>query len=135
VKKIIGPEHGLAAELLSQWRSAERDTVAAQNAESVAALAVDAATTAEAAAVRAEEAATAAMEAAVGAQAAAELARKAAAQAADGALMAGARAEGDEARAGQVLATAQRAEEKARDRFHEAEDKGFKIDSPETGRT
>ena len=132
MKKIPGADHSLAADLLSRWRSAERDTVAAQKAESVAAIAVDAAAAAEASAVHAEEAATIAMQAAIHAKDAAELARKAAAQAADGALMAGARAEGDEARAGQDVATAQQAEKNARDRFHEAEDKGFRKDPPKT---
>ena len=49
-------------------------------------------------------------------------------QAAEGALMAGARAEGNEARAGQDVAKAELAEHKARDRFLDAQEQGFPED-------
>jgi hypothetical protein len=95
VKESPASKHGLAAELLSEWRAAERDTAAAKLAESVAKLAVEAAAVAEAAAVDAEDAATAAMEAAGRAKEAAVKARDVARWASEGALMTEARAEGD----------------------------------------
>jgi hypothetical protein len=123
-------EHGQAAELLSQWRSAERDTAAAKAAESIAGLAVEAAEAAETAAVKAEKAAEAAMAAADRAKDAAALARKAASDAAQGALTAGERAAGDEARASQDVTTAEEAEGVARDRFLDAQGKGFRKNPP-----
>jgi hypothetical protein len=60
------------------------------------------------------------MDAATRPKDAAVLARKVAGKAADGALMAGAKAEGDEARAGQNVDEAEQAEREARDRFHDA---------------
>ena len=127
-------EHGQAAELLSQWRSAERDTAAARAAESIAALAVEAAEIAETAAAQAEKAADVAMQAAIGAKDAAALARQAASEAAKGALSAGMQAAGEEARASQDVSTAEDAEGLARDRFQEAQSRGFQKDrSDETG--
>jgi hypothetical protein len=75
-------KHDSAAELLGDWRAAERDTVAARTAASVAALAVAAASAAEEAALEADSAARAAMDAATRAKGAAEHAKRAAAHAA-----------------------------------------------------
>ena len=122
-------EHGQAAELLSQWRSAERDTAAAREAESIAAMAVEAAELAETAAAKAEKAAEVAMQAAIQAKDAAALARQAASEAAQGALSAGKQAVGEEERASQDVTSAEDAEGKARDRFQEAQGRGFQKDS------
>ena len=119
------PGHNSASELLGDWRAAERDTVAAQGAASVAELALAAALAAEDAASETDEAAKLATEAAIRARAAVEHARRAANQAAEAAHMALAAAEGDRVRADQALAKAERAETDARDRFHEAEKKQF----------
>lgn len=118
-------EHGSAAEFLGDWRAAERDTLAAKTAASVAALTVAAAAAAEDAAAEAESAAAAAMDAATRAKSAADHAKKAAAHAAEAAQMASSTALGDKARADQSVQTAERAEGDARDRFHDAEDQGF----------
>jgi hypothetical protein len=126
VGERAGSEHGRAAELLSKWRAAERDTAGARLAELVAAAAAEAAAEAERAAAKAESAAAAAMEAADQAKDAAVLARDAARRAAEGAATAETRAEGAEARAGQNVADAEQAESDARDRFHEAESRGFR---------
>jgi hypothetical protein len=117
--------HGSAAELLADWRSAKRDTVAAGQTSQVAILALAAATAAEEAAEAVEAAASAAVEAVERARAAADRARKAAARAAEAAQLAYATAEGDTARAGHAMDKAEKVEVEARDRFHEAEEKGF----------
>ena len=78
-KKGAERKHDSAAELLGDWRAAERDTAAARTAVSVASLAVAAASAAEAAAAEAESAASAAMDAATRAKSAAEHAKRAAA--------------------------------------------------------
>lgn len=117
--------HGSAAELLADWRSAERDTVAAGQSSQVAVLALAAATAAEEAAEEVEAAASAAVEAVERARAAADKARKAAARASEAAQLAYATAEGDTARAGHAVDKAAKVEVEARDRFHEAEEKGF----------
>ena len=121
-------EHGQAADLLSRWRSAERDTAAARTAETIAAMAVKAAEIAETAAAKAEKAADLAMQAAVQARDAAALARQAASDAAQGALTAGMHAAGEEERASQDVSTAEKAEDQARERFKEAQDRGFQKD-------
>jgi hypothetical protein len=131
VGERAGSEHGRAAELLSKWRAAERDTAGARLAESVATAAVQAAVEAESAAAKAEGAAAAAMEAAAQAKDAAVLARDAAHRAAQSAATAETRAEGEEVRAGQNVADAEQAETDARDRFHEAERTGFRDLVPE----
>jgi hypothetical protein len=128
VEEETDAEHGQAAELLSQWRSAERDTAAARAAESIAAMAVEAAELAETAAAKAEKAAEVAMEAAINAKDAAALARQAASEAAEGALSAGMQAAGEEERASQDVSTAEDAEGRARDRFQEAQSRGFQKD-------
>jgi hypothetical protein len=117
--------HGSAADLLADWRSAERDTVAAGLSSQVAVLALAAATAAEEAAEEVEAAASAAVEAVERARAAADRARKAASRAAEAAQLAFAAAEGDTARAGHAVDKAEQVEVEARDRFHEAEGKGF----------
>ena len=80
--------HGSAADLLANWRSAERDTVAAGLSSQVAVLALAAATAAEEAAAEVEAAASAAVEAVERARAAADRARKAASRAAEAAQLA-----------------------------------------------
>ena len=114
-----------AAELLGDWRAAERDTAAAKVAKTVAELALKAAEAADAAAKETERAALVALDASKSAQAAASQAKKAASHASEAATLLTAGAEGDKARASQALANAEKTETKARDRFHEAEDKGF----------
>jgi len=118
-------EQDSAAELLGDWRAAERDTVAATMAASIATLTLAAAAAAEEAAAEAESAANAAMDAATRAKGAADHAKKAAAHAAEAAQMASTAALGDKVRADQSVDTAERAQGDARDRFHEAEGKGF----------
>jgi hypothetical protein len=114
-----------ASELLGDWRAAERDTVAAKVAQTVAELALKAASAAEEAAKETEKAALAALDAARSAQAAAAQAKKAAMQASEASTLLTVGAEGDKARANQSLVQAEEAEAAARDRFHEAESKGF----------
>jgi hypothetical protein len=125
-------EHGQAADLLSQWRSAERDTAAARAAESIAAMAVEAAEIAETAAAKAEKAAEVAMQPAIQAKDAAALARQAASDAAQGALNAGVQAAGEEERASRDVSTAEDAEGRARDRFQEAQSRGFTSSADES---
>jgi hypothetical protein len=112
-----------AAELLGDWRAAERDTVAARTAASVASLAAAAALAAEEAALEADSAARDAMDAVTRAKDAAGHAKRAAAQAAEAGQIAAATSEGDKARGDQAVGTAER--EAARDRFHEAQQEGF----------
>ena len=114
-----------AADLLGDWRAAERDTVAAKAARRVASLAHTAAAAAEEAANETNEAARLAQEAANRAQAAAERARHAAQAAMEAAQLAAVTGEGDEVRAGQALADAEAAETAARERYHDAEQQGF----------
>ena len=118
-------DHESAAELLADWRSAERDNVAAHSAAAVAKLALEAASAAEEAASEVETAANAALEAVERARAAAGRARAAALRAAEAAQMAVATAEGDAARATQTIEESERAETEARERFHDAEQQGF----------
>ena len=114
-----------SAQLLAEWRAAERDTVAAGSAAKVATLALEAATAAVEAAEEVEAAARAAAEAVERARAASDRARKAAMQAAEAAHLAFATAEGDEVRANVQVEKAEAAEQAARDRFHTAQDKDF----------
>ena len=118
-------DHESAAELLADWRSAARDSVAARSAASVAKLALEAAAAAEEAASEVETAANAALEAVERARAAAGRARAAALRAGEAAQTAFATAEGDAARATQTIEESERAEIEARDRFHDAEQQGF----------
>lgn len=114
-------EHGAAPDLRGDWRAAQRDTVAAKAAASVAALAVVAAAGAEEAAQETEEAAGAATDAATRAKLAAERAKKTAGQAVESALLMAVTADGDQARADQATSVAEAAEIKARERFHAEE--------------
>ena len=118
--------HESAAELLADWRSAGRDTVAARAAATIATLALAAATAAEEAAEEVEAAAGAAQEAVERAKAAALRARAAASQAAEAARLALATAGGDKEKANHDVEAAEQAEGEARDRFHDAENRGFK---------
>jgi chromosome segregation protein len=129
VTKEPDPKHHSAAELLGDWRAAERDTVAARTAAQVAALAVAAADAAEQAAAETEVAAQAAMDAAVRAKGAAEHAKEAAARAAQAAQLADTNVETELARAARAVTSAELAEEQARDRFHDAQVKGFPKDA------
>jgi hypothetical protein len=119
------PEHGQAAELLSKWRAAGRDTVAAQSAAEVAGLALAAARAAEEAAVETEGAAQSAAEAVERALNAAAKAKKAAAAAARAAHILIAGAEGDKVRANHDVDVAQTAEDEAGKEFKQARDRGF----------
>ena len=118
-------EHGSASELLADWRTAERDAVAAHEAASVAARAVAAATAATDAAVEAETAAMEAKGAAARAADAAERANVAASLAAEAAQTAASTTEDDQAKADQTAIEADRVEGEARDRFHTAQEGGF----------
>jgi hypothetical protein len=121
-------QHHAAGELLADWRAAERDAVAARDAAHIAALALTAAEAAEEAAMEVEAAAEAAAEAVERARAAATRARRAAAEAAEAAKTALTSAQGDQVRAGVSVTEAEEAESEARDRFHDAESKGFPKD-------
>jgi hypothetical protein len=114
-------DHESLADSLADWRSAERDTVAARSAARVAELALAAAVAAEEAAVEVEAAAASASEAVSRARSAAVRARQAAAQAAEAANLSLTGAQGDKARANHDVEVAEQAEETARDRFHDAE--------------
>jgi hypothetical protein len=94
VAKGKDADHHSAAELLGDWRAAER-------------------------------AVKAALDAAERAKIAAERAKRAATQAAEAAELLATTAEGDKARANHAVVDAESAETVARDRFHEAEGKGF----------
>ena len=65
------------------------------------------------------------MQAAIQAKDAAALARQAASEAAEGASSAGMQAAGEEARASQDVTSAEDAEGRARERFQEAQSRGF----------
>ena len=118
-------KHESASELLADWRSAERDTIAARTASRIATLALAAAEAAEEAANAVEAAASSVAEAVEHARAAASRARRAAAEAAEAAQLAFASAEGDEVRATVDVHKAEVSEAAARDAFHKAEDQGF----------
>jgi hypothetical protein len=125
VAKDKDADHHSAADLLGDWRAAERDTAAAKSAASVADLALQAASEAGEAALETEAAVKAALEAVERAKIAADRAKRAAAQAAEAALLLTTTAEGDKTRANHAVVDAESAEEVARDRFHEAEGQGF----------
>lgn len=126
--KDQGPDHQSAADLLGDWRAAERDTAAAKVAQTVAELALAAAAAAEEAAKETEVAALAALDASKSAQSAADRAKRAATQAAEAASILTAGAIGDKARANHALDDAESAEGRARERFHDAEQRGFPKD-------
>jgi len=105
------------AELLAEWRAAERAKTAAESAVRATSQAMQAATTAGDAAAASEEAAQAALESADRARAAATKAKRAAALATEAARDASVTAEGDAARATQVADQAHVAERKAKDDY------------------
>jgi hypothetical protein len=121
-------DHHSAAELLGDWRGAERDTAAAKAAASIAALALRAANAAEEAALATETAVKAAQEAAERAQLATDHARNAATQAAEAAQLLSATAAGDIRDASHAVSEAEEAETTARDRYQEAAKEGFPRD-------
>ena len=127
-RRLILPEHTSPSDMLSDWRAAERDTVASHTASKVAQLALAAATAAEAAALEVDTAATAAVEALERARSAATQARKAATQAAEAAQLAFATAEGAVVRADAVEERAHVAEDAARERYQQTETKRFPKD-------
>ena len=109
---------GSAAELLSNWRAAERDRVAAEETLQVASVAALAAAEAATAAQETSDAARLTMEAAQKA----ELAARRTSEAAD-LLSKSARADKGAATTG--LENSQRAEDEARGRYHDAQERGF----------
>lgn len=119
------PHPPKASELLGDWRVAERDVVAARTAQEVAARALDAAKVAEEAAAESQKAAQAAVVAAERAQQAADLARQVATEVAEAAATEAAGEERSKSKTNHVLEEAESAESAARDRYHEAEAKGF----------
>jgi hypothetical protein len=109
---------GSAAELLSNWRAAERDRIAAEETLKVAGVAAHAAAEAAKAARDTSDAARLTMEAAQKA----ELAARRTSEAAE---MLAKSAGADEGAATEALAKSQRAETEARDVYHEAQEQGF----------
>ena len=114
-----------AVDLPGDWRAAERRLIAAGQAASVAALALEAAKAAELAADETEAAAQAAFASSESARQAAASAKRAAAHAAEAARTALVTAEGDKVRANHDVEKSEAAEADARGRFHDAESKGF----------
>lgn len=119
------PREASAAELLTRWRAAERETEVAAAAASVAARAVASAQFAEEAAAHTDVAANAAMAAATRARDAAVLSKQAAGQAAAAAEELTVSAQAELANTDEQRAGAARVEEQARDDFHAAQSKGF----------
>jgi hypothetical protein len=108
-------------ELLTEWRSAERASRDARDAESVTNLAMRAAGHAEEAALETMEAAIAAADAAKAAERSAAKARKSAGLAVAAAQDLTAAAEGDQARAVQAIEEAAVAETAAQERYNQRE--------------
>ncbi len=117
--------HHSAAELLGDWRAAERDTAASKTAATIAALALKTATAAEAAAAATEAAADAAQEAAERAKSASDRAKEAAKHTAEAARLLSAIAIGDKVEANHAVDEAQEAETAAKDRYNDAASEGF----------
>ncbi len=114
------PDHPLddaAADLLTDWRLAERDVSNAKAVQVVAGSALEAAEAAEEAAGAAEVAAEAVMEASLHARAAAEHARKLARHSFEETQIHKVTAEGEKARADQAVDVAVRAEAVTHERF------------------
>ena len=109
---------GTAAELLGDWRAAERDAVAARDTAGVAELAASAAEEARVAATETSEAARLSSEAATRAQ-------QSARRTSDAAEITAQAAKGDLTNAREALRVAGEAETAAADRYHEAEREGF----------
>jgi flagellar motor protein MotB len=126
--KDSNTEHHPAAELLGDWRAAERDAAAAKAAAAVAGLALNAASAAEEAALEAEAAADAALAAATSAKVASDRARKAATQAAQAAQLLRTTAEGDKIQANHAVEETEDAEAAARAAYRDAATEGFPKD-------
>ncbi|HEX3265969.1 MAG TPA: hypothetical protein VHR16_09910 [Candidatus Limnocylindrales bacterium] len=109
---------GSAAELLSGWRAAERDRVAAAETASVASLAASAAAEAQNAAAETAAAARLSLEAA-------QRADLAARRTADAAKLFAETALGDASAAEAALVESQAAEDAAKAQFLDAQDHGF----------
>ena len=109
---------GSAARLLSDWRAAERDSVAARASADVANLASDAAERAARAAQETAEAAKLALEAATRAE-------RAARETAEAARVLAAASAEEKVVAGDEVTRMAAAEDAARDAFHEAQEAGF----------
>ena len=112
---------GSAAELLGNWRAAERDLIAAKGTLDVASLAANAAQAAVEAAEETSEAARLGAEAASRAQRSAERTAEAAAITAEAAQREHATSDG-------LLESAVKAEKEAGDAYHEAQRQGFPKD-------
>ena len=109
---------GSAAALLSAWRVAERDRVAAQETLQVASVAALAAAEAAKAAKETSEAARLSLEAAKKAEVSARRTSEAAELLSKAAVA-------DEGAATEALARSQRAEDSARDEYQQAQEQGF----------
>jgi hypothetical protein len=110
---------GSAAELLSNWRAAERDRAAAEETASVASLAAAAAREASAAAQETAEAARLSLEAA-------QRAEHAAKRTSDAAELAARTAGKESVSADAALEASKVAEGEARDAFHQGQSRGFR---------
>jgi hypothetical protein len=109
---------GSAAALLSTWRAAERDRVAAEESASVASLAAVAATEAASAAIETAEAAKLSLEAS-------QRAEHAARRTAEAAEVAARTASRESNAADQSVIERRAAEDVARERFHAGQREGF----------
>jgi hypothetical protein len=109
---------GSAAELLANWRAAERDHAAAIESAGVAGLATEAAKRAAHAARKTAEAARLSLEAA-------QLAERAARETADAAEVLSTTALKDQSQADAAVADAATVESRAKDAFQEAQRRGF----------
>ena len=109
---------GSAADLLSRWRAAERDSVAALDAAETATLAAAAAETASRAAMETAESAKLALQAATRAE-------QSARETADAAKLLAATTRRAQTDAERVAGEAGEAEQDAKDRFHDAQKAGF----------
>ncbi len=112
---------GSAADLLSNWRAAERDRVAAEETASVAALAAAAAAEAAKAATETADAARLSLEAS-------QRAENAALRTSEAAEIAARTATRERAEADQAVVRSRAAEDAARDHFRSGQQKGFTND-------
>jgi hypothetical protein len=123
-----GADHHSAAELVGDWRAAERGATAARTAATIAALALKTARAAEEAAAETEAAAQAAQEAAERAKAASDRAKDAASHAAEAARLLSATAQVEKVEANHAVDEAEAAETAAHERYHDAASEGFPKD-------
>ncbi len=119
------PSDATEADLLTNWRVAERDLAAARGAQSLAAAVMKAAEATEQAAEAAQAAARVALDAALQVRVAAARAANAADQAADESQIQAAAAQGNKARADQSVDIAARAESNAHERFRHSKKGGM----------